>query len=461
MKNAWKLFRDALRGTSEDLTAIPLNRAIILLAVPTILEMAMEGLFAIVDAYFVGKVSTEAAATIGMTEAVMTIIFSLGIGLSIAATAMVSRRVGEKNHEGAAVAAAQAIWIVLGLSLTIAIPGMIYSADILRLMGAEETVISEGSGYTKIMFATNAVIMLLFLLNGVFRGAGNATMAMQSLWVSNGINIVLDPCFIFGLGPFPEMGVEGAAIATSIGRGLGVCFQLYFLFKGTTVVKLKMRHFALQADIIRRLIDVGSKGAGQFLISSASWIFLMRIIALFGKEVVAGYTFAVRVIIFAILPAWGMANAAGALVGQNLGAKKPDQAEQAVWRSARFTTVYLFLISVVFFIFAPEVLGIFSPDPIVVGYGVDCLRIVCVGYFTFGYGMILSQAQNGAGDTGTPTLVNFVCFWLLQIPIAYLSAVYFEGGPNAIYWTVVGVYAVFALIFIYLFRLGKWKEVEI
>ena len=333
MKKIIDLFILAVKGTEEDLTSISLNRAIILLSVPMILEMVMESLFAVVDAYFVAQVSVEAVTTVGLTESVLFLIYAVSIGLSMAATAMVSRRIGENEPEKAALSAAQAILLAVGLAVVTGFIGFTYAGTVLELMGAEPEVVESGVAYTRIMFGGNVVIMLLFLLNGIFRGVGNASLAMRTLWLSNGLNIVLDPCLIFGWGFFPELGVQGAAVATNIGRGVAVIYQLYLLFSGSGLIKLAARHFAIQKEIILRLIKVASGGTGQYLISSASWMFLMRIVAFSGKEVVAGYTIAIRLIIFAILPAWGMANAAATLVGQNLGAKRPERAEKAVWQN--------------------------------------------------------------------------------------------------------------------------------
>ncbi|MEM6802466.1 MAG: MATE family efflux transporter [Bacteroidota bacterium] len=461
MAKNFKLILDAFKGTDEDLTKIDLNRAIILLAIPMVFEMIMEGIFAVVDAFFVSRINEAAVATVGLTENVMTIIYSIAIGVSIAAGAMVARRVGEGETEAAAKTAAQAIWLALGLSLLIAIPGVFFAEDILRLMGGEEEVVQQGANYTRIMFGGNAVIMLLFLLNSIFRGIGNASLALRSLILSNGLNIILDPCLIFGYGPFPELGLEGAAIATNIGRGSGVLFQLFLLFNGSSLLKLLASHFKLSWQMIKNMIKVGAGGAGQYMISSASWIFLMRIIADFGTEVVAGYVIAIRVIIFAILPAWGMANAAATLVGQNLGAGQPDRAEKSVWITAIYASGLLLGLSFIFFFFAPEIIGLFEGGEIAMQTAIDCLKIVSLGYFIFGFGMVMSQALNGSGDTKTPTWINFLCFWLLQAPLAYLTAIYLDLGVTATYWSVFFSYVVYAVIFGIIFKRGKWKEVKI
>lgn len=461
MEKIWQIFREALRGEEKNYTSGSINRAIVLLSIPMILEMVMESLFALVDAFFVAKVSVDAVATVGLTESVVTLIYSVAMGLSMAATAMVARRIGEGKPEEASHAAVQAIFLAMATSAVFGIAGIFFAEDILRLMGGSESLIASGAGYTRIMLGTNIVITFLFLLNGIFRGAGDASLAMRSLWLANGINIVLDPLLIFGIGPFPEMGVQGAAVATVIGRGIGVAFQLYILFKGSGVIKLARRHFRLQWEIIARLSNVAATGAGQFLIASASWIFLMRIIALFGSQAVAGYTIAIRLLIFTILPSWGLANAAATLVGQNLGAGKPDRAETSVWRSAYYNMIFLLSVSVIYFVAAHPLLRFFNDDPVVIEAGVLSIRIICTGYIFFAYGMVLSQAFNGAGDTRTPTIVNLICFWMLEIPLGYILAV-------SLQWELAGVCAaiaisetIMAIMLIFIFRRGTWKTVEI
>lgn len=461
MKKIWDLFLLAVKGTEEDLTAISLNRAIVLLSVPMILEMVMESLFAVVDAYFVAKVSIEAVTTVGLTESVLFLIYAVSIGLSMAATAMVSRRVGENEPKKAAISASQAIILAVILSLVTGALGFTFAENVLEFMGAEPEVVASGVGYTRIMFGGNLVIMLLFLLNGIFRGVGNASLAMRTLWISNGLNMILDPCLIFGWGFFPEMGVQGAAVATNIGRGVAVVFQLYLLFSGTGIIKLVLKYFIPRKDILLSLINVASGGTGQYLISSASWMFLMRIVAFSGKEVVAGYTIAIRLIIFAILPAWGMANAAATLVGQNLGAKQPDRAEKSVWRTAFYAMVFLLGVSVSCFFLAPWLISFFHQDPAVVDAGVTSLRIICSGYVFFAYGIVISTSLNGAGDTRTPTWINFICFWLIQLPLAYTFALFLGYEAPGVYWAVLITELVFAGVCIWVFRQGKWKLVEI
>lgn len=461
MKKALQLFWLAIKGDEKNFTSGSINRAIVLLSIPMILEMIMEALFAVVDVYFVSKVSVNAVATVGLTESVITLVYSIAIGLSMATTAMVSRRIGEGNKDSASSAAFQAIMITVVISVAISILGLIFAPDILRLMGGTDALIEEGVNYTRIIFGGNIVIMLLFLLNAIFRGAGDAAIAMRALWIANILNMVLDPCFIFGWGPFPEMGVAGAAVATNIGRGLGVAFQLFILLRGRHIIKIGREHIKLVRDTIRKLLQVSIGGMGQYLIASASWIFLMRIIAVFGEHAVAGYTISIRMIIFAILPAWGMANAAATLVGQNLGAEQPERAEISVWKSAYYTMLFLLGVSILYFLFASPMMRIFHDHPEVVQYGVSSLKIICLGYIFFAYGMVIGQAFNGAGDTKTPTFVNFLCFWILQIPLAYLMGITLGFGPNGVFWAVAISETVLALVLIVLFRKGKWKEIQI
>jgi putative MATE family efflux protein len=426
-----------------------------------ILEMVMESLFSVIDILFVSRIGVEAVATVGLTESVITLVYSVSIGMSMGVTAMVARRIGEKNPEAAAVASVQAIGIGVLVSVLIGMVGVIYADRILELMGGSEEVIREGAIYTRIVMGSNVVIMLLFLLNGIFRGAGDASLAMQSLWLANGINIILDPLLIFGIGPFPELGLKGAAIATATGRGVGVLFQFWLLIRGSSVVRLTLQHLRIRWDIIRRLVKVSANGALQFLISSASWIFLMRIIAMFGDEAVAGYVIAIRLIIFTILPSWGLSNAAATLVGQNLGAGQPDRAERSVWRAGLINTIFLVSVSLIYIIFAPWIIQLFDDTPAVVEAGVVTLRIICLGYVFFAYGMVLSQAFNGAGDTRTPMLINIFCFWLLEIPLGYFLAVTLDMGLAGVCWAIAIAETALAIIAAILFRRGTWKQVSI
>jgi len=456
-----KTILEAIKGTETDYTKGNINRAIVLLSVPMIIEMLGEGLFAIVDAYFVSQVSNEAFATVILTETVSTIIYSLAIGVSIAASAMVARRIGEKKKLEASIAAAQALTIAVVLSIIISLVSVFFADDILRLMGASNEVIEQGVNYTRILLGFNIVIMLLFILNGIFRGAGDASMAMRSLWIANIINIVLDPLLIFGYGPFPAYGVVGAAIATTIGRGTAVLFQLYILFNGNRIVQLTKAHFQPKIEILKKIIDVAITGTGQHIISSASWIFLMTIIAAYGTDAVNGYGLAIRIIIFTILPAWGISNAAATLMGQNLGAKQPDRAEQSVWLAAKYNALFLLLVSIGYYVWAEPLIRLFNNDAEVVAVGVESLRIFSIGYLAYGVAMVINQAFSGAGDTRTPTVINFITFWLIQIPLAYALSNHFDWGPKGVYWAVVISEGIMALICIYWFRRGSWKLVEI
>lgn len=457
-----KLFKKAIKGEEQEYTSGSIDRAIFLLSIPMILEMLMESLFAVVDVYFVSRLrDNDAVATIGLTESVLTLIYSIAIGLSMGATAMVARRVGEKDIASATVAAVQAIYIGIGLSALISVSGIFFADDILRLMGASERLIENNVGYTRWMFGGNITIMMLFLINAVFRGAGDATIAMRSLWVANILNIILGPLFIFGVGPLPKLGVEGAAIATTIGRGTGVLYQLYHLLKGKGLLKLHRENMMVKWDIIGKLLKVSAGGTGQFLISSASWIFLVRIVSDFGSAALAGYTIAIRIIVFAILPAWGMANASATLVGQNLGAGHPDRAEKSVWRAAFFNMLFLGLVTILFFSLANPILHFFTTDEKVLANGIQCLQVVSLGYIFYAYGMVINQSFNGAGDTRTPTIISFFGFWIFQIPFAYFLATWLGVGPVGVYTAIAVAESLMAIVGILVFRQGKWKAVKI
>ncbi len=461
IKKIYKYFFIALHGEESEFTSGSINKAIFLLSVPMILEMMMEALFAVVDVFYVSKVSVDAVATVGLTESVMMIVYSIAIGLSMAATAVVSRRIGEKEYKKAGDAAFQSMLIGALFSVVIAVIGILFAEDILRLMGGSEILIANGFGYTKIMLGGNLCIILLFLINAIYRGSGDASMAMRSLWIANGLNIILDPVFIFGVGPIPAFGVEGAAIATTIGRSLGVFYQLFGLLNGQRIIKLGIENVKVRFETIKRIFYIGLGGMGQFLIESASWLFLVRIISEFGSAALAGYTIAFRIIVFTILPSWGMANAAATLVGQNLGAGKADRAEKSVWVTAHLNTGFLFLVSILFFALAPNFVGLFSEEGEVIHYGSTGLRIICLGYISFAYGMVISQGFNGAGDTKTPTLMNVVFFWLIQIPLAYLLAFHFEYGFVGAMASVAAAFALHAIACIFIFRLGRWKTVTV
>jgi len=449
---------EAIRGTEQDFTTGSLGRAILLLSIPMVLEMSMESLFAIVDVFFVAKLGAHAAATVGLTEAMMTIVYSVALGLSMATTAMVARRIGEKKPERAAEAAVQAIWLGFASSAVIAVFGILFARQLLGLMGADAEVIREGWAYTAIIFAGVFAVMLLFLINAIFRGAGDATMAMRVLWLANGINIVLDPCLIFGLGPFPELGLKGAALATTIGRSIGVVFQVWLLLGGRGRVRVRRKDLRVAWGVMGRLARVSLSGMGQFIISHVAWVGLVRIVADFGSVALAGYTIAIRVVVVAILPAWGMANAAATLVGQNLGAKQPERAEKSVWTTGLYNMVFLGLVGVAFVVFAEPIIRIFTSDPQVIVHGVDCLRYVSYGYLFYAWGMVMVQAFNGAGDTVTPMMINIFCFWMWQIPLAYFLATQTVLGPRGVYLAIAIAEGTVALVAVLVFRRGKWKQ---
>ena len=461
IKQLWDNLFLAIRGVDLDYTEIPLSRAIFFLAVPMVLEMVMESVFILVDIFFVAKLGSEAVATVGLTESVITIVYAIAVGLTMAITALVARRIGEKDPEQAAHTAIQAIYISFAISLPISAAGIIWAKDILQLMGGSETLIQSGHGYTEILIGGNATIMLIFVINAIFRGAGDAIIAMRALWLANSINIVLDPCFIFGLGPFPELGVSGAAVATTIGRGLGVVYLLWILFQGHSRIKVIRKHLFLDYKIIRQIMRVSFGGILQYLIATASWIALVRIIAIFGSSVIAGYTIAIRIIGFTFLPSWGVANAASTLVGQNLGAEIPDRAEKAVWRIALVNLVFLGIISLILVLIPKILVEIFTDDPGVIPYGKDCLFYIALCYPFLAYGLVIAQSFNGAGDTYTPTWINFFCYWLFQIPLAYLLAVTFAQEAKGVFIAIAISESFLALVSILVFRRGKWKEQKI
>ena len=460
--SVFTLFKQAIRGTEQNFTEGSINRAIFLLSIPMILEMAMESLLAVVDIFFISRLNDNNAVTaVGLTESIIGIVYSMAMGLGMAATAMVARRIGEKDAPGAAVAAVNALYIGLVLSVVISLTGILFYENILRVMGASESVIAVGSGYTLWMLGGNFTIVSLFLINAIFRGAGNAAIAMRSLWIANILNMTLDPILIFGWGPIQPIGVEGAAIATNIGRGAGVLYQLYYLSGEKGIIKIHKENIIIDWNIIVRLLKVSAGNVGQFLISTASWLFLARIIVNFGSAAFAGYQIAIRVIIFTILPSWGMANAAATLVGQNLGAKKPERAEKSVWTAGFLNMIFLGLISLVFYFVSEPIMKLFSSDPEVIRYGTQCLRIVAFGYVFFGYGMVIVQAFNGAGDSRTPTIINLFGYWLFQIPLAYVLAIKLEFGASGSFWAIAIAESVIAIVAILIFRQGKWKTVKI
>ena len=451
-------FRESLRDSDTDYTTGRIGRSLGLLAIPMMLEMSMESIFAVVDIAFVARLGTDAIAAVGITEALITVLYAVAVGLGMGVTAMVSRRIGAKQRDAAASVTGQAIWIAAVLSLVIGVSGAVYAADMLRLMGATAGVIETGTGFAAVLLGGSASILYLFLLNAAFRGAGDASVALRSLWLANGINIVLDPCFIFGLGPFPEMGVTGAAVATTIGRGIGVVYQLWYLFDGRGRLQFQFRNLAIAPPLVKRMLIISAGGVGQFLIATSSWIIIMRIIALYGSTAVAAYTIALRMFEFVWLPSWGLGNAAATLVGQNLGAQKPRRAEQSTWRAARYNTIFMTVVGILLIAFAPTIVGLFSSDDEVLRYGISCLRILGVGVPMYAIGMIITQALNGAGDTTTPTVINFVCFWMLQIPLAFWLASNISMGPNGVFLAIVLSESLVTVLSVVIFRLGRWKH---
>ena len=451
----------SLKGHPFDYTSGNLSRSILLLAVPMVLETVMESIFAVCDVFFVSRLGDDAVAAVGLTESMLTLFYAIAIGLAMSATAMVARRIGEKNVDGAVRAATQAIVLSLSLGLALGIPCLVYGPDLLRLMGASAGVIDAGGNFTRLMMGGNLVILLLFLNNAIFRGAGDAALAMRVLWIANLINLILDPCLIFGLGPFPELGVTGAAVATLCGRGTGVLYQFYLLRRGVGRLALRGPAFRLRPAVMLELLRLSAGGVAQFLIATASWVALMRIVSPFGEAAVAGYTIAVRIVIFALLPAWGLSNAAATLVGQNLGAGQPDRAEKAVWLTGLYNMIFLGVVAILFYIWAPSMVRIFTETPETRAIGVGALRIMSFGYIFYAWGMVLIQAFNGAGDTLTPTRINLFCFWFGQIPLALLLARHGNMGPQGVFWAVVISELALTVTAMLLFRKGRWKQVQL
>ena len=457
----WSSIREALRGSHQDYTAGNLNRAILLLAIPMVLEMVLESLFAVVDVLWVGRLGANAVATVGLTESLLALVFSIGIGLSMSTTAMVARRIGEKDPVDAAIAGAQAIFLGLLISLAIGVPAFVFAPQLLRLMGASPEIVATGTGYARIALGGCGAIVMLFLNNAIFRGAGDAAIAMRLLWVSNILNLILDPCLIFGLGPFPRLGVTGAALATFSGRSIGVLYQFYRLMKGTERMRIPPSLLRLNPRVMWRLIRVSLTGILQFAIANTSWIALVRIVSVFGAAALAGYTIAIRIVIFVILPSWGLSNAAATLVGQNLGAGHPQRAEQAVWRTGLYNMLFLGIIGVVFIVSATPLVRLFTHDPAVVPLAASALRILSYGNIAYAYGMVMLQSFNGAGDTVTPTIVNFFGFWVLEIPLAWWLALHQGLRSTGVFLSIVIAQAAVAVAGILLFRRGKWKRQKI
>jgi putative MATE family efflux protein len=457
----WSSIREAIRGTHQDFTAGSLNRGILLLAIPMVLEMVLESLFAVVDVFWVSRLGADAVATVGLTESMLSLVFAVALGLSLSTTAMVARRIGEKDPEDAAVAAVQAVILGLVVSVLISVPCLFFAPQLLRLMGASPVIVRTGSGYARIALGGSGVVLMLFLNNAIFRGAGDAAIAMRLLWVSNIINLLLDPCLIFGVGPFPRLGVTGAALATFTGRGIGVLYQFYRLLRGTERIRVLYRQIRLNVGVLLRLLRVSLTGILQFAIAHTSWIGLVRIVSVFGSAALAGYTIAIRIVVFVILPSWGLSNAAATLVGQNLGARQPKRAEISVWRTGFYNMLFLGLVGVFLVVFATPVVRVFTHDPEVVPLAASCLRVVSYGNIGYAYGMVMLQAFNGAGDTLTPTIVNLFGFWFLEIPLAYLLAIRFGLRADGVYWSIVIAEALIAVAGVVLFRRGRWKRQEI
>jgi putative MATE family efflux protein len=457
----WQSIREAIRGSHQDFTKGSLNRAILLLAIPMVLEMVLESLFAVVDVFWVGRLGADAVATVGLTESLLSLVFAIGLGLSLSTTAMVARRIGEKDPEGAAVAGVQAIAIGLGVSVLVGVPCFIFAPQLLHLMGASPQIVATGSGYARIALGGSGAIMLLFLNNAIFRGAGDAAIAMRLLWVSNILNLILDPCLIFGWGPFPKLGVTGAALATFTGRSIGVLYQFYRLFRGTERIRILRNQIRLDFVVLLRLLRVSLTGILQFAIAHTSWIGLVRIVSIFGSAALAGYTIAIRIIIFLLLPSWGLSNAAATLVGQNLGAKQPERAEKSVWRTGFYNMLFLGGIGFLFAIFAVPVVHLFTNDPQVIPFAASALRIISYGNIGYAYGFVMLQAFNGAGDTFTPTIVNLFGFWFLEIPLAYVLAIPARLHSNGVFIAIVVAEGAIAIASIILFRRGRWKLQQI
>ena len=453
----WTTLRDALSGKEQDCTKGNLSRAVFVLAIPMVLETSMESLFSICDIFWVSKLSSEAVAAVGLTESVLTLYYAIAVGLSIAVTAMVARRVGEKRDEDASQAGAQAIYLGLIVGVVSGVVLALFAPNILGLMGAAPEVVQEGSTYTRIILSSNVVILLLFLNNAIFRGAGDPALAMRALWLGNGINLVLDPCLIFGFGPIPAMGLTGAAIASVIGRSVAVFYQFYHLRRGTGRVRLAGESVRWVPALAMRLLRVSAGGIGQMAIATTSWVILMRLMSQFGSNVLAGYTIAIRIIVFTILPSWGLANAAATLVGQHLGAKMPDRAARAVIITGVYNMAFLLVVMAVFLLFGERLIRIFTNDPEEIAVGVQCLRVFSYGYVFYGWGMVMTQAFNGSGDTGTPTLLNLIAFWIVQLPLAWWLAFTWDLGPSGVFWAVIVADTVLTLLAFVMFRRGRWK----
>lgn len=457
-RGIWKAIREAIHGSHQDFTEGSINKAIFLLAVPMVLEMAMESTFGLVNIFWVSGLGSDAVSIVGVTEALLTTVFAIAMGLSMAVTAMVARRIGEKDPEQAAVTAVQGIILGGSVAVVLAALGIAFGDRLLALMQDGPAIVEKGSVYTRTILGNAFPIMMTFLINAIFRGAGDASIAMRALWIGNIVNMVLDPCLIFGWGPFPKLGIEGAAIANTIGRSTTVVYQLWQLFGGNGRIRIARRHLQIVPETMRGMLAIAVPGSLQFLIDTASWVALVKTISLFGPSALAGYTIAIRVIIVTILPSWGVSNAAATLMGQNLGAKKPERAEASVWRCGFFNMIVLTVVALFFIVFARPIVGFFTADPVALESGIDCLRWISYGYPLFAYALVMISAFNGAGDTVTPTIINICCHWLFKLPLAYLLAKTMGMGPKGAYIAVMVAESVVAVVSIMIFRRGKWKE---
>lgn len=454
----WTIVRESVRGeVHHDFTEGPIGRAILLLAVPMVLEVVLESIFAVADIFWVSHLGPDSVAAVGLTESLLTVVYALAMGLGIGATAVVARRIGEKDREGAARAAAQALVLAVIVSIVLGVAGALLAPHLLRLMGAEPSVVATGRTYATIMLGGEAAIIVLFVVNAVFRGAGDAAIAMRVLWLANIINIVLGPLLIFGVGPFPRLGVTGAAVATTFGRSVGAIYAVLRLFRQASRVPVAPRHLRVDVGVMRQILQLSGSATLQNLIGMASWIGLVRILAGFGSDALAGYTIAVRLIIFVLLPSWGLSNAAATMVGQSLGARKPERAETSVWRAARYNAVFLTAVGLLFFAAAPLIIRAFTTEPTVSDIAVRCLRIVALGYPLYAYGMVLTQSFNGAGDTWTPTWLNLFCFWVFEIPVAWTLAHGAGFGPSGVFWAIMTAFSLLAITSGVVFRRGRWK----
>jgi putative MATE family efflux protein len=457
----WSDLGEALRGSHRDFTQAPLGRAIFILAVPMVLEMVMESVFAVTDVFFVSRLGADAVATVGLTESMETVIYALSFGLSIGAMSMVARRIGEKNPEAASRTAVQAIALGFCFGIPVSLAGAVFAPQLLSLMGGSAWVLEHGVHFTRVMLGANTVVCLLFLINAIFRGAGDAAIAMRVLWLANGINIVLGPCLVFGVGPFPRMGVLGAAVATTIGRSTGVLYQLYRLTRGDARLAVARRHVRLEPTTMLAVLKLSGSATLQTVVGMTSWVGLVRIVSIFGSTAVAGYTIAIRLVVFGILPAFGLANAAATLVGQNLGARQPERAERAAWTSGHLSAAFLGGLGILFIALAPLIVSAFTSDPAVTAHAVHGLRIICAGYAFYGYGMTMNQALNGAGATWTPTYLNAICFWIFELPLAWVLSEPLGFGPTGAFIAVLAAFTLYAVSSSAVFRRGAWKRVQV